>query len=152
MTGSIVYVSLSDNPQEGINYYAESRTDRPTSASSTDTSECKYECDFCDRRFNQDVRLEEHKHIHTGERPYVCKVCQKCFGTSTVLRHHEQIHDHAGDNTDTTIEYVGDIPHTRLKGGTGMIASSSTFCPHLGRVIRDLFRLLDSVYGIVQEH
>ena len=36
--------------------------------------------------------------------------------------------------------------------GTGMIASSSTFCPHLGRVIRDLFRLLDAVYGIVREH
>ena len=27
--------------------------------------------------------------------------------------------------------------------GTGMIASSSTFRPHPGRVIRDLFRLLD---------
>ena len=36
--------------------------------------------------------------------------------------------------------------------GTGMIASSSTFCPHLGRVIRDLFRLLDAVYGIVWKH
>ena len=33
--------------------------------------------------------------------------------------------------------------------GTGMIASSSTFRPHPGRVIRDLFRLLDAVYGIV---
>ena len=29
--------------------------------------------------------------------------------------------------------------------GTGMIASSSTFRPHPGRVIRDLFRLLDAV-------
>ena len=37
-------------------------------------------------------------------------------------------------------------------GDTGMIASSSTFCPHLGRVIRDLFRLLDAVYGIVWQH
>ena len=36
--------------------------------------------------------------------------------------------------------------------GTGMIASSSTFCPHPGRVIRDLFRLLDAVYGIVRKH
>ena len=38
------------------------------------------------------------------------------------------------------------------KRGTGMIASSSTFRPHPGRVIRDLFRLLDAVYGIVREH
>ena len=36
--------------------------------------------------------------------------------------------------------------------GTGMIASSSTFCPHMGRVVRDLFRLLDAVYGIVRKH
>ena len=36
--------------------------------------------------------------------------------------------------------------------GTGMIASSSTFRPHPGRVIRDLFRLLDAVYGIVRKH
>ena len=35
--------------------------------------------------------------------------------------------------------------------GIGMI-SSSTFLPHLGRVIRDLFRLLDAVYGIVRKH
>ena len=32
--------------------------------------------------------------------------------------------------------------------GTGMIASSSTFCPHPGRVIRDLFRLLDAVMAL----
>ena len=30
-------------------------------------------------------------------------------------------------------------------GGTGMIASSTTFRPHPGRVIRDLFRLLNAV-------
>ena len=32
-----------------------------------------------------------------------------------------------------------------LGRGTGMIASSSTFRPHPGRVIRDLFCLLDAV-------
>ena len=33
-----------------------------------------------------------------------------------------------------------------------MIASSSTFRPHPGRVIRDMFRLLYAVYGIVRKH
>ena len=33
---------------------------------------------------------------------------------------------------------------TRYRG-TGMIASGSTFCLYLGRVIRDLFRLLNAV-------
>ena len=32
------------------------------------------------------------------------------------------------------------------------IASSSTFRPHPERVLRDLFRLLNAVYSIVQKH
>ena len=32
------------------------------------------------------------------------------------------------------------------KRGTGMMASSSTFCPHQGKVIRDLFRQLHTVH------
>ena len=43
-------------------------------------------------------------------------------------------------------------PTQAVARGTGMIASSSTFRPHLGRVITDLFRLLDAVYGIVRKH
>ena len=39
-------------------------------------------------------------------------------------------------------------PHGRFRWGTGMIASSSTFRPHPGRVIRDLFRLLDAVTAL----
>ena len=42
--------------------------------------------------------------------------------------------------------------YSNTSRGTGMIASSSTFCPHLGRFIRDLSRLLDAVYGIVRKH
>ena len=37
---------------------------------------------------------------------------------------------------------------SRINWGTGMIASSSTFRPHSGRVIRDLFRLLDAVTAL----
>ena len=37
-------------------------------------------------------------------------------------------------------------PRHRKMWGTGMIASSSTFCPHPGRVIRDLFRQLHAVW------
>ena len=33
-------------------------------------------------------------------------------------------------------------PSTPVPGGTGMVASSNTFRPQLGRVIRDLFSLL----------
>ena len=53
-----------------------------------------------------------------------------------------------GWNTQDDIFYAS----VCLKGGTGMIASSSTFHPHLGSVIRELFRLLNAVYGIVRKH
>ena len=50
------------------------------------------------------------------------------------------------------VVHCQDFVYPGLHRGTGMIARSSTFCPHPGRVIRDLFRLLDAVYGIVQKH
>ena len=40
------------------------------------------------------------------------------------------------------------VLHHKISRGTGMIASSSTFRPHPGRVIRDLFRLLDAVTAL----
>ena len=42
----------------------------------------------------------------------------------------------------------GDTPAVLIVRGTGMSASSSTFRPHPGRVIRDLFRLLDAVTAL----
>ena len=51
--------------------------------------------------------------------------------------------------TSTDLPGAVNLYTTRV---TGMIASSSTFRPHHGRVIRDLFRLLDAVYGIVRKH
>ena len=36
--------------------------------------------------------------------------------------------------------------HLHVGGGPGMIASSTTFCPHPGRVIRDLFRQLHAAW------
>ena len=52
---------------------------------------------------------------------------------------------------DISSHYQQDVGPT-LGRGTRMIASSSTFRPHPGRVIRDLFRLLNAVYGIVWKH
>ena len=43
---------------------------------------------------------------------------------------------------------VTNLSRQLCRRGTGMIASSSTFRPHPGRVIRDLFRLLDAVTAL----
>ena len=48
-------------------------------------------------------------------------------------------------NYNTSHASLFRVPLTRTRG-TGMIASSSTFCPHPGRVIRDLFRQLHAVW------
>ena len=49
------------------------------------------------------------------------------------------------------LAYLVLISYLRARGD-GMIASSNTFCPHPGRVIRDLFRLLNAVYNTVRKH
>ena len=46
----------------------------------------------------------------------------------------------------TSLLYVGPVSQTADQRGTGMIASSSTVRPHLGRAIRDLFRQLHAVW------
>ena len=52
--------------------------------------------------------------------------------------------DHNPTATTATSSFHG----TSISRGTGMIASSSTFRPHPGRVLRDLFRLLDAVTAL----
>ena len=37
-----------------------------------------------------------------------------------------------------------------FKSGSGMIASSNTFCAHLGRVIQDLFRQLHALWHVTE--
>ena len=59
---------------------------------------------------------------------------------------HEQIY-----TAEINMGYNDEDDHT-IYWGTGIIASSSTFRPHPGRVIRNLFRLLNAVYDIVRKH
>ena len=86
MTGSIVYVTISDKTQEGINYYATSPKNMMNSY--------KYVCEICDKRFKHCSRLEEHLRLHTGElshatdNPYKCVTCQKVFGSINELKKH----------------------------------------------------------------
>ena len=49
------------------------------------------------------------------------------------------------DWTIININIYGSIA-SHIGSATGIIASSSTFCPHPGRVIRDLFRQLHAVW------
>ena len=52
------------------------------------TNEKPYECDVCEKRFNQSGDLKVHMRIHTNEKPYECHVCDKAFRQLGTLQKH----------------------------------------------------------------
>lgn len=67
-----------------------------TSSGSTsrDTSNFKYGCDVCGKRFKHPSGLRIHSTSHTGEKPYVCpeEGCGKSFSVRSNLRRHFLLH------------------------------------------------------------
>jgi uncharacterized Zn-finger protein len=56
------------------------------------TNENPYQCDVCEKRFRQSGHLKTHMRIHTNEKPYECDVCDKASRTSGGLTQHKRIH------------------------------------------------------------
>ena len=57
------------------------------------TNERKYKCDACDKSFNHQSNLSQHKlSVHSNLRPYVCDICQKTFSRVSILITHRKIH------------------------------------------------------------
>lgn len=47
-----------------------------------------HNCDFCEKSFESNYRLELHKRVHTGNRPFVCDKCGKSFTTRRLCTVH----------------------------------------------------------------
>lgn len=54
----------------------------------------RFQCDLCDRQFNNNGHLRVHRRTHTGERPYKCKAegCNKAFAQNGDLVVHTRLH------------------------------------------------------------
>ena len=68
----------------------------------------------------------------------VCPLIKKSTLDKNILKNNRPV---------SNLSFISKITE-KIVWGTGMIASSSTFRPHSGRVIRDLFRLLDAVTAL----
>ena len=49
-------------------------------------------CSFCEKKFNNKLRLKYHVNTHTKEKPFVCNICQNSFYSPRALRRHGLLH------------------------------------------------------------
>ena len=66
-----------------------------------------YECDICDKIFNNYSVMVVHKRIHFGEKPYTCMNCEEGFGCLSHFKTHYQKHQQK--NLDSYVNYDVDI-------------------------------------------
>ncbi|KAM9458643.1 uncharacterized protein ACWYII_010620 isoform 3-T3 [Salvelinus alpinus] len=63
-----------------------------TQWSSGSTTERRFSCTFCGKRFQRFWQLKEHLRSHTGEKPYTCEQCGKSFTKQCNLIRHALVH------------------------------------------------------------
>lgn len=69
-----------------------------------------FACDLCDKTFNHELGLAQHRAVHSAERSFECKQCGKCFKRSSTLSTHLLIHS---DTRPYPCEYCGKRFHQK---------------------------------------
>ncbi|KDQ21442.1 hypothetical protein BOTBODRAFT_74507, partial [Botryobasidium botryosum FD-172 SS1] len=54
----------------------------------------RYECPYCQKRFNRPSSLKIHVNTHTGEKPFLCTFpgCGRPFSVMSNMRRHSRVH------------------------------------------------------------
>ena len=52
----------------------------------------KYQCNSCDKMFENITILHEHMDMHKSEKPFSCAKCENNFKQKSKLRLHERVH------------------------------------------------------------
>lgn len=63
----------------------------------TDSEEV-FQCDCCQKKFNNKISLRTHKNSYHGPLKYTCEVCGKQFTTMALMKHHQHVHSGKRDH------------------------------------------------------
>jgi len=56
------------------------------------TGDKPFQCNLCEKRFNNKANLNKHKLIHGNKRPFVCNICGQAYRQSYDLKRHMSTH------------------------------------------------------------
>ncbi|KAG8932844.1 hypothetical protein FRC02_000455 [Tulasnella sp. 418] len=86
----------------------------PVSSRPTTAGSAKYECEYCQKRFNRPSSLKIHVNTHTGEKPFKCPFpgCGRRFSVSSNMRRHSRVHTQPKSNLSSSNNPFASAPPT----------------------------------------
>lgn len=86
------FISGKDLERHKKNYHSEVIGQSPFPTLSKKSSEARFDCKICDKKFTRKINLDGHTRSHYGDRPFACQTCGKRFTRVNDLRRHEKLH------------------------------------------------------------
>jgi len=111
-------------------------------------SSSRYECSYCQKRFNRPSSLRIHINSHTGNKPFECTFtgCGRRFSVQSNMRRHARVHQQGRKVSESSGDEMGEGDSSRSQTPPSSSHSSShSSRPELGRLdVDDLMSMSDS--------